>query len=100
MMVRVGRPRRSVAIICLAMGLGGAGWPAVAAAQVASPATPPPSTTHMGQTIPGSDLPDDPTMLDPSAPLAPLPEIGVAWPDLATAPGDAMATIVATVDAA
>jgi len=29
-----------------------------------------------------------------------LPEIGVAWPDLATAPGDAMATIVATVDAA
>jgi translocation and assembly module TamA len=82
------------------MGLGGAGWPAVAAAQVASPATPPPSTTHMGQTIPGSDLPDDPTMLDPSAPLAPLPEIGVAWPDLATAPGDAMATIVATVDAA
>jgi len=100
MMVRVGRPRRSVAIICLAMGLGGAGWPAVAAAQVASPATPPPSTAHMGQTIPGSDLPDDPTMLDPSAPLAPLPEIGVAWPDLATAPGDAMATIVATVDAA
>jgi len=97
MMVRVGRPRRSVAIICLAMGLGGAGWPAVAAAQVASPATPPPSTA---QTIPGSDLPDDPTMLDPSAPLAPLPEIGVAWPDLATAPGDAMATIVATVDAA
>jgi translocation and assembly module TamA len=79
------------------MGLGGAGWPAVAAAQVASPATPPPSTA---QTIPGSDLPDDPTMLDPSAPLAPLPEIGVAWPDLATAPGDAMATIVATVDAA
>ncbi|MFN3775969.1 autotransporter assembly complex protein TamA [Sphingomonas parapaucimobilis] len=100
MMVRVGRPRRSVAIICLAMGLGGAGWPAVAAAQVASPATPPPSTTHMGQTTQGSDLPDDPTMLDPSAPLAPLPEIGVAWPDLATAPGDAMATIVATVDAA
>ncbi|WP_042490106.1 autotransporter assembly complex protein TamA [Sphingomonas parapaucimobilis] len=97
MMVRVGRPRRSVAIICLAMGLGGAGWPAVAAVQVASPATPPPSTA---QTIPGSDLPDDPTMLDPSAPLAPLPEIGVAWPDLATAPGDAMATIVATVDAA
>ncbi|GAM02262.1 hypothetical protein SP5_076_00440 [Sphingomonas parapaucimobilis NBRC 15100] len=79
------------------MGLGGAGWPAVAAVQVASPATPPPSTA---QTIPGSDLPDDPTMLDPSAPLAPLPEIGVAWPDLATAPGDAMATIVATVDAA
>ncbi|WP_294248367.1 autotransporter assembly complex family protein [uncultured Sphingomonas sp.] len=100
MMVRVGRPRRSAAIICLAMGLGGAGWPAAAAAQVASPATPPTSTTPMGQTIPGSDLPDDPTMLDPSAPLAPLPEIGVAWPDLATAPGDPMATMAATVDAA
>ncbi|MDZ7282931.1 autotransporter assembly complex protein TamA [Sphingomonas sanguinis] len=94
MMVRVGRPRRSAAIICLAMGLGGAGWPALAAAQVASPTTPP------TQTIPGSDLPDDPTMLDPSAPLAPLPEIGVAWPDLATAPGDPMATMTATVDAA
>ena len=100
MMVRVGRPRRSAAIICLAMGLGGAGWPAVAAAQVAGPAIPPTPTTPMGQTIPGSDLPDDPTMLDPSAPLAPLPEIGVAWPDLATAPGDPMATMAATVDAA
>lgn len=95
MMVRVGRPRRSAAIICLAMGLGGAGWPAMAAAQVTSPAAP--TTT---QTIPGSNLPDDPTMLDPSAPLAPLPEIGVAWPDLATAPGDPLATMTATVDAA
>jgi translocation and assembly module TamA len=78
------------------MGLGGAGWPAMAAAQVATPAAPPPTT----QTIPGSNLPDDPTMLDPSAPLAPLPEIGVAWPDLATAPGDPVATMTATVDAA
>ena len=86
MMVRVGRPRRSAAIICLAMGLGGAGWPAVAAAQGASPATPPTFTTPMGQTIPGSDLPDDSTMLDTSCPLAALPEIGVAWLDLAFVP--------------
>ena len=95
MMVRVGRPRRSAAIISLAMGLGGAGWPGFAAAQVARPAASPTI-----QAIPGSDLPDDPTMLDPSAPLAPLPEIGVAWPDLATAPGDPVATMTATVDAA
>ncbi|MFT3977622.1 MAG: POTRA domain-containing protein, partial [Sphingomonas bacterium] len=27
-------------------------------------------------------------MLDPNAPLAPLPDIGVAWPDLAKAPAD------------
>jgi len=28
-------------------------------------------------------------LLDPAAPLAPLPDIGVAWPDLAVAPEDA-----------
>lgn len=36
--------------------------------------------------------------LDPTSPLAPLPDIGVDWPDLSVAPGDPQAT--ATNDAA
>ena len=41
---------------------------------------------------------DTPMSLDPNSPLAPLPDIGVAWPDLATSPMDPAAT-VAAVDA-
>ncbi len=96
MMVRVGRPCRSAAILMIAMGVGGAGWSGRALAQTASP------TPAANQTVPTGTPPevDDPTMLDPSAPLAPLPEIGVAWPDLATAPGDPAGVMAATVDAA
>ncbi|WP_343528904.1 autotransporter assembly complex family protein [Sphingomonas sp.] len=98
MMVRVGRPRRSVAIVFFAIGYGG--WAGPASAQTA-PATPA-STPAMppGASSPGIPEADDPMMLDPSAPLAPLPEIGVAWPDLAKAPGDPVAIMAATVDAA
>lgn len=41
---------------------------------------------------------DTPISLDPNSPLAPLPDIGVAWPDLAKSPIDPAAT-VADVDA-
>ncbi|WP_294239601.1 autotransporter assembly complex family protein [uncultured Sphingomonas sp.] len=96
MMVRVGRPCRSVAIICIAWGVGGTGWSGDALAQTA------PAVSSTDQASPAKTVPDadDPTMLDPSAPLAPLPEIGVAWPDLATAPGDPAGVMAATVDAA
>ena len=99
MMVRVGRPRRSVAILCIAMEMGGIAWTGQARAQTVPVGTSPASspTAPAAQTTPDAI---DPTMLDPSAPLAPLPEIGVAWPDLSTAPGDPSATIAATVDAA
>ena len=51
--------------------------PALARAPQAEPAqTPPPAPT--GQTDTG---------LDPNSPMAPLPGLGVDWPDLATAPG-------------
>ncbi len=41
----------------------------------------------------------DPTpALDPNSPLAPLPDIGVAWPDLATGPADPV-TVATTTDA-
>ncbi len=41
---------------------------------------------------------DTPMSLDPNSPLAALPDIGVAWPDLASAPIDP-ATTIAAVDA-
>src|SRR5690349_12737913 len=41
--------------------------PAEALAQATAPASPPPS---------------DPAQLDPTAPLDPMPDLGVAWPDL------------------
>lgn len=41
------------------------------------------------QTAPPVAVPptDDPVPLDPNAPLAPMPDIGVAWPDLGTGAG-------------
>ncbi|MBS0284623.1 MAG: outer membrane protein assembly factor [Proteobacteria bacterium] len=50
--------------------------PAVAQQQPAAPAVQPPPAADAGD------------MLDPNAPLAPLPDIGVAWPDLSKAPAD------------
>ena len=47
---------------------------------------------------PASPTADTPMSLDPNSPLASLPDIGVAWPDLATSPMDPAAT-VAAVDA-
>ncbi len=47
---------------------------------------------------PASAIADTPMSLDPNSPLAALPDIGVAWPDLATSPMDPAATIGA-VDA-
>jgi len=43
-------------------------------AMLASPA--------IGQAPPQSPIPSDPGQLDPSAPLDPLPDLGVDWPDL------------------
>ncbi|WP_443026060.1 autotransporter assembly complex protein TamA [Sphingomonas sp. PB2P19] len=48
----------------------------------------------MGQTVPSEPAPS----LDPNAPLATLPDIGFAWPDLAATPDDP-ATAAATADA-
>lgn len=67
----VGVVRRCRAIVPLALVLA----PLPALAQVA-PATPP----------------QDADGLDPAAPMAPLPDIGVDWPDLTPAPGEAGAT--------
>ncbi len=44
-----------------------------------------------GQTMPPVAPPATPTpddVLDPTSPMAPLPDIGVAWPDLSAAPAD------------
>ncbi|MGE7204045.1 BamA/TamA family outer membrane protein [Sphingomonas sp. NPDC019816] len=101
MIVRVGRPRGAAVIVFMAMGWGSTGWTAGARAQDASaPAPASTSATPVPRIPAGAQAPEDPTMLDPSAPLAPLPEIGVAWPDLANAPADPAATMTATVDAA
>ncbi|MBI0475129.1 outer membrane protein assembly factor [Sphingomonas sp. MA1305] len=42
--------------------------------------------TTAGERTNGSAAPADTVTLDPNAPLAPMPDIGVAWPDLGTAP--------------
>ncbi len=47
-----------------------------------------------GQVVPADPMPS----LDPNAPLATLPDIGVAWPDLAATPDDP-ATVATTADA-
>ena len=57
----------------------------------------------LAQPPPPSNLPSDPTDLDPSAPLDPLPDLGVDWPDLKAedhAPGTQSAAALApAVDA-
>ncbi|TXC70766.1 outer membrane protein assembly factor [Sphingomonas ginsenosidivorax] len=54
------------------------------------------SNRSVAQVAPGA--PEPMPSLDPNAPLAPLPDIGVAWPDLAATPDDP-ATIATTTDA-
>ena len=56
--------------------IAGAGAGAAGAAAQVVPASPAPSRA-----------PTNPDEIDPNAPLAPLPELGLDWPDLATAPG-------------
>lgn len=73
------RWRRYGGLVCMAAALGmGASRPAHAQG----------SAPQQAQ-IPGPDLPDHPDMLDPDTPLAPLPDLGVDWPDLNVAPADA-----------
>ena len=49
-----------------------------------------PARAQHAPTAPVSSVPapTPPITLAPDSPLAPMPDIGVAWPDLATAPGD------------
>ncbi|WP_407035109.1 autotransporter assembly complex protein TamA [Facivitalis istanbulensis] len=94
-MVRLERSRPPAAILFFSLASFGFGWPAGLWAQDLPVAQTPPATPRSGD----GDI-DDPMMLDPSAPLAPMPEIGVAWPDLTSAPADPAATIAATIDAA
>ncbi|MFX5956652.1 hypothetical protein ABTF01_19870, partial [Acinetobacter baumannii] len=54
-----------------------AGWLWAAAPPPAAPPAPAASTSQ----APAKPDPDAP-MLDPDAPLAPMPDLGVAWPDL------------------
>ena len=54
-------------------GLIGTGWTGAAAAQAASP--PGPAGVAAPAPAPAGDL-------DPSSPLAPLPDLGVEWPDM------------------
>ena len=69
--------------VAILFDLYGAG--AAMAQDEAVPASPSPA--------PASPAPASPeTMLAPDSPLAPLPDLGVAWPDLATAEGSASGT--------
>ncbi len=65
-MIGRGDRLRTARLLCAAAAVGW--WPAQATAQTAPQATTAP--------------PPDPAELDPNAPLAPLPDLGVAWPDL------------------
>lgn len=70
------RPGRTRALVRVAAALA---WAAPAAAQDRAPDPPPPVQTPAPD-LPAPDLPAE--ELDPSAPLAPLPGLGVDWPDL------------------
>ena len=65
-MIGRGNRLRTARLLCAAATV--AWWHVQAVAQAAPPATTQP--------------PPDPADLDPNAPLAPLPDLGVAWPDL------------------
>lgn len=71
--------------------MGHALRPLCATGQQAPPvvvAVPEPPVARSPQTLPAPDRPLPPLeMLDPGTPLAPLPSLGVEWPDLAAAPG-------------
>ncbi|MCP3733902.1 autotransporter assembly complex protein TamA [Sphingomonas sp. RP10(2022)] len=76
------------------------GWFGLGATAVLLVAPPLAAQTGPAQTVPAappaSAAADPP--LDPNAPLAPLPDIGVAWPDLGT--GTATTNVVQTTDGA
>ena len=55
----------------------GAGWCCAVAASALHPAL-----VHAQTVPPPTSSPPDPAELDPNAPLAPLPDLGVAWPEL------------------
>ena len=91
MVSRVGRGR---AVYCALASL--VGWTGPAWAQDAAAPSSPPSPSPVA--MPAQQA--DPTELDPTTPLAPLPGIGVDWPDLASEPNDPAAASAATsVDA-
>ncbi len=91
MVFRVGRagPAAAFFVLTTAGAVSGAGVSA-ARAQTAPAFAP--------AQIPAPPTADTPMSLDPNSPLAALPDIGVAWPDLANSPIDPAAT-VAAVDA-
>ena len=71
--------------------LGGMGPVAAAAQGVPVPPSVPAAQGVMPSPVAGGEI-------DPSAPLAPLPELGLAWPDLAAAPGADTPAARAAVD--
>lgn len=74
----------------LCWALGGAA-PAVALAQAPPVPAPPQTPATEAPAPPSVPLAEPPVMLDPNTPLAPLPDLGVAWPELEAppAPGSA-----------
>ncbi|HEX7656250.1 MAG TPA: BamA/TamA family outer membrane protein [Sphingomonas sp.] len=68
---------------------GGAAW---AVAMVALGGSSAAQAQQSSAPLAGTQSPDDGAALDPNSPMAPLPGLGVDWPDLATAPGAADAT--------
>ncbi|TCP72365.1 autotransporter secretion outer membrane protein TamA [Sphingomonas sp. PP-CE-1G-424] len=91
MVFRVGRagPAAAFFVLTTAGAVSGAGASAARAQTAPAPAP---------AQIPAPPTADTPMSLDPNSPLAALPDIGVAWPDLANSPIDPAAT-VAAVDA-
>ena len=70
---------RRGALVCAVVGVMTGAVPA-RAQQAPATATPSPSQTDTGAAPPALDD------VDPTAPLAALPDIGVDWPDLSAAP--------------
>ena len=66
--------RQAARLLCAAAGLSSV--PGLALAQAAAPPPQPPQQ---------QSSPSAPAELDPNAPLAPMPDIGVPWPDLKAA---------------
>ena len=101
MVFRVGRagPAAAFFVLTTAGAVPGAGV-STAGAQAApvTVQTPGQTPAQIPAQTPTSPTADTPMSLDPNSPLAALPDIGVAWPDLATSPMDPAAT-VAAVDA-
>jgi translocation and assembly module TamA len=76
------------------MVMWGAATPVIARAPQTAPTPAPPPAPSPAAAPVAIGVPqatpataDSPNTLDPSSPMAPLPGLGVDWPDLATAPG-------------